>query len=202
MNNEIAKIPEANTRNCMVCKQTYHVKAAIDKMLAAGEAPLTIFAIISDWDTGSFKNGKVPSDQSIRNHGKKHLPFRQNAYRKILEQRAAEQGIIIEEGTDSYITNIGMAEVIARKGFEDIVAGKAEPTVKETLEAIKLSEQFARESVNSFDAVQAMAQIQRIMAAIQKVVPQQYIDAIYKELENEQAVIVVDEDDSWFDEED
>jgi len=185
---------------CLIGKNGYQMMALVNRMLINGAPVQEIYEFLCSLPKETFKNNRVPSYAIISNHSKKHLPIKVAAVRRVLEQRAAERGIMMEEGVQNILTNQGMAEVIARQGFADIVEGKAKPTVKETLEAIKISEQFDRESSNAFDAVAAMAQMQKLMAAVQKWVPEDILEKIVMELNNEEEAIVVDEDDYWPDE--
>jgi len=129
------------------------------------------------------------------------LPLKDAAVRKLLEKRAAERQIDIENGAESIVTGIGILETIAQKGFAAIIEGKNQVSVKETIEAVKLIDAFDKEATDTFDAISALAQMQNILAAVQKVVPPQMMELILRELDNSNSATVVDEDD-WFGEED
>lgn len=185
------------TGRCLVCKSGYDITAMVNRLLVNGLTPSDIFRILSDMPAGTFPKNRVPSENSVRNHRDNHLPIKNAAYVKLLNKRAAERGLDIEAGADSILTTIGMAEVIAQTGFADIIEGKTKPNVKETIEAIKLVDQFEKEATTSFDAVAAMSQMQKVMEAIRKIVPEEMMEAIYNELQNTENAVIVYEDDEW-----
>lgn len=187
--------------NCLIGKNGYQLMALVNRMLVNGAPYQEVYEVLSSLPKETFKNNRVPGYAVVRNHAQNHLPIKVAAMRKVLEQRAAEQGLLIEEGTQNILTNQAMVEIIARQGFADIVEGKSKPTIKETIEAIKLSAQMDKDATGTFDAVAAMAQMQRLMAAVQKWVPDDIMEKILMELNNEEEAVIVDENDYWPEEE-
>jgi hypothetical protein len=164
-------------------------------MLLNGAPFSEVYATLISWPVETFPKNRVPSITSIKNHANRHLPVKDAAVRKLLEKRAAEHQMDVENGAESILTGIGMLDVIAQKGFSAILEGKNEPTVKETLEAIKLVDTFDKAATDTFDAAAALAQVQRILVAVQKIVPANMMDLILRELDNAESATIVEEDD-------
>jgi hypothetical protein len=187
------------SQNCHVCRAGYEITGSVNRMLLNGAPFSEVYATLISWPVETFPKNRVPSITSIKNHANRHLPVKDAAVRKLLEKRAAERQMDIENGAESILTGIGILEIIAQKGFSAIIEGKNQVSVKETIEAVKLIDSFDKEATDTFDSVAAMAQVHRILAAVQKIVPAQYMDAIYKELENNEAAVI--EEDDWLNEE-
>ncbi len=193
----VTKAQGLMSKNCHVCRNGYQITAMINRLIVNGAPDSEIFELLSAMPRTAFSRNVVPSKNSIKNHRKSHLPIKQQAIQRVLERRAAQHGIDMEEGVQNILTAQGMMEVIAQQGFAAIVDGKATPTVKETIDAIKASDQFDKEMTDTFDAVAAMAEVHRILNAVKAVVPDQYMELIYQKLsEGEEAIDaeVVDEE--------
>jgi hypothetical protein len=168
--------------NCGICRLGYPIRTLVTRMAINGMSYADITRQLQDM-AESRAIPSAPSYSSVVNHCHKHLPYKDEAVRRYLERRAAEEGIDFEEGVDSILRPISVAEIAMRKGHELIVTEQIQPTVKETLEAAKFVQDFERESADHTSAAEAMAQVNMIMRAVKDVVPQELWNAIVDRLE-------------------
>jgi hypothetical protein len=107
-----------------------------------------------------------PSYQGIRNHyDQQHMPINQAVQRSIIERRQKEIGRNIEEAVDEQVDKILVTEMIVHKGWELLQSSAAQPTVAETLAAVKLLNELERSSETDVDNETWVATMQVMMEA-------------------------------------
>jgi hypothetical protein len=80
---------------------------------------------------------------SIRTHYRnRHMPVDAKAVREIAEQRLKELGKHVEELEERHVDSYMTARLVLAKGFDKIARGEMDPTVRETLAAAKMLEEF------------------------------------------------------------
>jgi hypothetical protein len=141
--------------NCGTCQ--HPARMDIETMLVEGHPYTVIARTFSEVEyTVGRQRKKLPKIAwpSIRTHYRNgHMPTDAKAVRDIAEQRLRELGqhaeAMEERAVDSYMT----ARLVLSKGFDRLARGEVEPTVKETLAAAKLLEEFdiARQDHESGD---------------------------------------------------
>ena len=112
--------------------------------------------------------------------------------------RAAEQGIDIENAAQNILTSIAVADTVMSIGFRAIVDGKIKPTVKETLEAAKLSREFSKDDEGSLDVATMQLQVGLILQAVKEITSEEQWGKISRRVlelrdENVEDAVIVDD---------
>ena len=180
-------------RNCKVCSLGYDMISYVNKQLIVGIPAADISRSLDHmFEQGGLAH-KVSYD-SVLNHSKKHLPLKHEAVRRLIERRAGDAQLDIENGIENILQPIVVAEETMRRGFAALVKDEQKPTVTETLAAAKMLREFEREDAGNMDAAAAIHQVQKILKAVQEIVPAQYWDQIVARLngkdEIEDAIVV------------
>lgn len=142
--------------NCATCQ--HPARMQIETMLVEGHPYQVIAQTFSEVEYSvGRKTKRLPriAWMSIRYHYMRgHLPVDAKAVRDIAEGRLKELGHHAEDLEERLVDSYMIARLVMSKGFDRLARGEAEPTVKETLAAAKLMEEFeaARQSVDAGDA--------------------------------------------------
>jgi hypothetical protein len=198
---DLAKRSEPKTR-CKVCRMGYHIVGQVNRQIINGASYSEIHAFL--WD---LKNQGIvrdaPGYQGVVNHAKKHLPYKDAAVRRVIEKRAQERNIDLENGVQNLLNEFSVAETVMKVGFQQLMEGKKDVPVKDMLAAAKMVNEFTKDAEGSLDAASAMAEMGYILQAVQEIVPAEYWDQIsdrVRELSNneivEAEVFEEDEDDA------
>jgi hypothetical protein len=121
----------------------------------------------------------LPEDERVdrrsigRHVSKGHMALTDAAYRAIIEEEASLEGKAFEEGVRGAITMRGMLEIMARKGFEDILNDTSLVEPKDLIQLIKLKmEMDAKYQQVQVDEYRRQVDI--LSRAIQEVIPAEY----------------------------
>lgn len=150
---------------CHVCTSDY--RDYIEGCLNLGHSYLSI-------------QNSLPEDvrvdrRSISSHqAKGHMPIRETAFRAILEQEASLESQNFETGVRGAVTLRGMLEILARKGFEDVVNDLSQVEVKDLVQIVKLKAEMD-ENTAIIQIEEYRRQVEIITKAIQEVIPQNLI---------------------------
>lgn len=160
--------------NCHVCQ--HPARMDIEKMLVEGHPYQRIATAFSDveYQVGGYRK-VLPniSMASIRQHYlKNHMPVDAKAVREIVDQRLEELGQHAEDLEHRFVDAYAATRIILAKGIDSIVREEITPSVRETLAAAKLLEEFKLNETVAADSdawQEAMTiyfqQAQRIMPA-------------------------------------
>jgi hypothetical protein len=141
--------------NCATCQ--HPARMQIETMLVEGHPYAAIAETFSDVEYKVGRQTKILPRvdwTSIRTHYRnRHMPVDAKAVRDISEQRLRELGQHADELEDRVIDSYMTARLVMSKGFDRLAKGEMEPSVRETLAAAKLLEEFdiARQGVDSGD---------------------------------------------------
>ena len=187
---ELAKRTPISPR-CFVCHQPYEILGQVNRMIINGQPYTEItryLAFLHDKDVIS----KVPSYQSVRNHGKNHLPVKDLAVRTLIERRAIEAGKDIEQGVENLLTTFAVAETVMHKGFAQLTKDSMDISAKDLLAATKLVHDFTKDQDGSMDAAQALSQLQHIIQAVKETVPAHMMEQILTRIEQLESEQIID----------
>lgn len=121
------KLPERIVEaRCHTCQSEF--RDYIERELIRGHSYLAI----------SRSLGGTPDRRSISTHHKEHMAITTAAYRAILEEEASLEGQNFDEGVRGAITSRGILEIMARKGFDDILDDNTMVEPKDLIQIIKL----------------------------------------------------------------
>lgn len=171
---------------CRVCSAGDGVLELVNRLLISGLTYSDVLRALESVNHTRPKGRRI-SYQSIRNHQKKHMPFEAQAYRDILERRAAEAERDFIEGTGSIVTSASYAEVVMRKSFDHLMTNDIPVDVKDGLAAAKLLYAIDAGRVIGMDEAQALEQLNRIIEAVRAVCTPEQMTEIAARLETPQA---------------
>lgn len=153
---------------CRVC--THPDVAQIEQRLAEGVNRVLLADVLakSHPETAPLP---PPSKKSLSRHAKRHMPMTVATELVLAEQAAVEAGIDVAE-VGSIVTPYSVLAMVMRKGFADILQGRAQPELKDVMKAAEL---LMRIEADSDGAVgQAEVVMESLRASIE--LAQAYID--------------------------
>jgi hypothetical protein len=121
--------PRTTRANCPVCVSDY--RAEVEQKIASGQHYASI--------AGDLPEDAGLAAKHLSSHFRNnHMPMRQAAVRRIIEERQAELGKAIEDGVDQIADHVALARVVVQRSFQAIADGTLEPTVSDGIAAAKL----------------------------------------------------------------
>jgi hypothetical protein len=121
--------PRTARAGCAVCASPY--RSDIEVAISSGQNYTGII--------GGLPEGSQLEVRHLSTHFRAgHMPLRQSAMRKIIEDREVELGKAIEDGADSLADHVMLARVVVQRSFERIAKGELEPTVADGIAAAKI----------------------------------------------------------------
>lgn len=173
VNREVDRVTREHTvvrqqgQPCRVCADP-EARRRVNVLLSHGLAIPEILLNISDVNAKLKKNKQIKY-WSVQNHRANHFNAQEPAkaaYRRILEQRREEEGELLGDVVRNILTARGYLEIIANKGFEDLV--KPDRVVPYEM---GLNAQLKLEELMKADQDQAaMAAMRRDVALIQQAI--------------------------------
>jgi len=152
---------------CRVCRHP-DSKRRVNQMLGYGMRPQEIVDNIADINARLRKNQQI-GYWSVWNHRKEHFNIQaaaSEARRRILERRAEEDGNDLSQGVGTILTAKGYLEIVADKGFRNLISDDAEVGWEDGLNA-----QLKLETLEKADSVEAeRAAMRRDVALIQQAI--------------------------------
>lgn len=121
--------PLRTNANCRVCQSPYRM--SVEEELAAGR-PYTAIA------RGLPEDARLSAQNVSSHYHGGHLPFDVEVHRRILERRAEKVGRSIEEGVESLVDEVSLAEVVVQRTYERMERGEIEPDVADGIRAARL----------------------------------------------------------------
>lgn len=176
---------------CKVCKSGTEVLHLVNKLLVSGATYADVERSIEFYNKTLPERSRI-SYSSIRTHQLNHMPFRASAVRKVIEKRAMETQKDFIAGENSVVDALTYAEVMMNQGFRMMTEDGAIVTPKEGLEAAKAFQQMTKDEQGQMDAALAMSQLNRIINAVKKIVPEEMFQRIIEELDREEESVQID----------
>jgi hypothetical protein len=128
--------PQRVVPNCNVCASRYRYD--VERAVAGGQPFAAIVRALPD-DAGL-------SARSIANHSHAgHMPYEQEALRRVVERRAEQLGRDVEDGVEQLVDQVSLAQTVVQQVFTGLAAGELRPDVTDGLRAAKLLAQIEAE---------------------------------------------------------
>ena len=165
---------------CRVCRDD-DVRDQVNSLLAKGLSFAAIARALPPTDEGV-------SVDSIRRHAERHFPVQHTAgttYREILERRAREQQLDLEDGVRTALTPLAYFEVVMQRAFENLVEHNADVSIQAGLSAAAHLQQAAAGSSDGMEIARIMVQMDQVIRAVRETVPEELSPAIVERLEAE-----------------
>lgn len=176
---------------CKVCREP-QVRKIVDMLAASGYKMSEISRHV---DAAHNAYVDSPSDRiayaSINRHIMRHLSVEDAAIKEILERRALEKEINLEEGVRNIVTPASFAETVVVKAQEKLVDGKLEITARDGLEAARTLTEFENAAASKVSVSEAFAQVEKIMAAVKAVCSPEQISQVVSVLRGERSVMEI-----------
>jgi hypothetical protein len=151
---------------CRVCASPYRAEAEI--AIAAGQHYTNIVENLPE-------DANLKATHLSAHFRSNHMPLRQAAVRRIIDDRASELGHAIEEGVDQIADHVALARVVVQRSFQGIADGTLEPTVADGIAAAKILQQSGVNDEEVDKAVYVEAFIQYMQTAQQIMNPEQFV---------------------------
>jgi hypothetical protein len=193
-NGELCPGPRTEPR-CHVCCEL-ESKDLVNKLIAAG---LTNREIAESCESINWRRHEAGDERTIgaRNvwwHRRTHFNIQkpaEAAARAILERRAEEANLDYVNGIGHAVTPYAVIETLMVLGYRSMTGENAEaPSLKEMLDAAVKLHQFTNQDSNQRNMADMYDRQDRIIAAMNRVVPTEYHAAILAVLEGREVPAV------------
>ena len=177
-----AVVPESRCHVC-TCEEG---RELVNRLLGLGLTYREIHRQVGHLNESLPKREKL-TYASIRIHHKRHFDTQGAAkavIRRIVEERAAQQGKDFLNGVGSLVNLHSYLEVMQNKGFEQLASSTPNVSVRDGLHAARLLHILEKEDEKGKDAAAAYADLQKIITAVKKHVDPGVFDLIVAELDD------------------
>ena len=165
---------EIVVRRCKVCASPF--RREVDSLLLSGWSQAAVmrhYNQIIDDPLAKFK----PQNMSV--HARKHLSAGNAAIRRILEARAIQAGIDVDQAQDTILTKLGVLDTIVHSGLISLQTGNKEAEARDVIQAIGMMEKMEA-SMNAVAIDEIMGEFKIFMAAVKKAVGEDKYDEIFQ----------------------
>ena len=162
---------------CRVCRDD-ETRETVNSMLAQGLSFAAIARSVSGGD-------EAVSEDSVRRHADRHFPVQHVAgatYREILERRAREQQLNLDDGVRTALTPLAYLEAVMQRAFENLVDGNAEVSIQAGLSAAAHLQEAAA-SLDGMEIARIMVQMDQVINAVRDTVPEDMWPEIVERLQ-------------------
>jgi len=164
----LENLPMISEPRCRICRSDF--RPLIDRMIAGPYSYAAIARQFMDKDAELSGSNQEALRKSIERHAKAHVTVRDQAVREIIEQRAIERGILVDEQKNMLLTSEALLELYVQKGFEQITKEGTWVRHQDVLEAVKMVEEMRRDTIA--EQVEALKkQVQVISIAVREICP-------------------------------
>jgi hypothetical protein len=138
---DTADLPVRESR-CNIC--TSSDRARIDRLLAIGLGHKEIAEDIV-MTSEDFRNKRVDTvRKNVERHHYRHFNARDRALRRIIERRAKEAGIILEEAEGSIVQPRALLDLMVQRATEQITDPDSRIKYDTAVDAVRLLEDFQK----------------------------------------------------------
>jgi hypothetical protein len=124
------------------------------------------------------------SKHSVMRHAQRHLNWEQTAFRQIAERRAKDSGRV-QEVSGRMLTAATVYEVIQQRGFDQVLSGELNPTVKDMLSATAALADIEQASEGQFSTAYLLSQLNTIIQVIREFIPEDLWPQVLERLETD-----------------
>ena len=147
---------------CKICNSAH--RRDIDRYLVMGMSHREIVRYFE-----ALGEDFTPNNISI--HSRKHLNLQSAAIRRVIEKRAGEALIDIEETSDFLLTKRSVLEVMLHKGYESILAGMSIVEPRDIITVVEKLEKMEAEA-NSIAVDEMIRDFEAFADAVRQFVPE------------------------------
>jgi DNA repair exonuclease SbcCD ATPase subunit len=136
---DLSSLPMKTEVRCNVCNSPMRNK--VDKLVAAQFSYTSIAEELVESDP-AFKGKELDTvRKNVERHAKRHLDIRNKAIRQIVEQRAREQGMLLDQVEGKIVSGRALLDLIVNRGTEQLTDNPDfKVKMQDALEAVKMLE--------------------------------------------------------------
>ena len=160
------------SHRCRVC-QDPESRSRVNRLLAYGMRPGEIEELVADLNERRSKNNRI-TYWSILRHSERHFNVQAPvgaAYRRILERRKSQVGDEFGLAAGSLLTGMAYLDIVARKGFENLLDEGTVVDYETGLKAQLRLEEMQREGAIEQQVAEMRRDVSIIQQAVKDVVP-------------------------------
>lgn len=155
---------------CKVCQST--LREQIDRLVIAGFPDTAIAQQVRGMDP--HLSGSIDAiRKSIERHRTRHADLKSKTSRAIIERRAREAGISVEDSLEQLATTKALLELVVAKGMDQVTDPETRVKFQDALKAAELLESFDREE-HMTQLTTLQSQAKALAQAMREIVPSQY----------------------------
>lgn len=173
----------ASTRkSCQICAMPVESRNIIEEMMARGVSNNAIILTADSFDDGDLK--LTPS--MIRRHVD-HLPAKLYTYREIMERRARESGISLDDDSRTVSSPMAFLEMMVNTASDNMIKHPRSIDPKSGIQAAKVLMDAERDDQNHQDVVEWVMRFRGLIQAVKDVCSDDEINEILEKagFENE-----------------
>ena len=165
----INNLPVANEPRCNICKSPR--RSTVDRLLASGYGYTAIAEDILQSDP-EFEDKPLDTiRKNVERHAKRHVNVKERAIREILERRAVEAGVLVEEVAGSFTTGEALIDLMVQRATDQISDPDQKIRFTDALEAVRLAKEFEKSTyAEQLEVMQR--QVWAISQAVKEIVPE------------------------------
>lgn len=139
----LSNLPVVSEPRCNICKSA--ARKRVDRLLAAGFSNAAVAEELQLTED-DFKGKELDTiRKNVERHAKRHVNVRERAIKSIIERRAKEEGILVDEVAENLATARGVYDLIIQKGTEQLANPDAKVRYADVIEAAKMLEEAKRQ---------------------------------------------------------
>jgi len=161
-------LPIVSEPRCNICKSEF--RPIIDRMIAGPYS----YAAIARQFMGKDPHLRGNFDavrKSVERHAKNHVNIQTAAIREIIEQRALDAGLLVNDVQNTYLTNEALLELYVKKGFDQVTKDDTWVRHQDILKAVEMIETMKRDTIGEQIEV-LKKQVFCISQAVREIVPE------------------------------
>lgn len=202
VNREVEQVAREHTvvrqqgRPCRICADP-DARRRVNLMLSHGMVLPEIEKNITDLNQGRKKSERI-GYWSLQHHRANHFNVQEparEAYRRVLERRRQEEGELLGEAVGSILTARGYLEIIANKGFEELVKDDTKVGFTTGLDAQLKLEELIKEDQDQAALMALRRDVSLIQQAIVAELDEEQMKAVSRRLDILRGIRSEDDDD-------
>ena len=155
---------------CRVCRDE-QTRVLVNKLLAHGLTLKDIEGVIRPMNRARPARDRI-SINNIREHRKRHFDIQRPAnavYRAIVEKRAREASIDLENGVGTAVTHLAYLDTMIAKGYETLVNEDTVISPRDGLDAAMKRNELVRLDAGAVEQARMMAEMDRVISIVKEV---------------------------------
>lgn len=139
----LGNLPVTSEVRCNICQSPN--RRHVDKLVAAGFSYLSIAQELQALDD-EFREKKLDTiRKNVSRHADRHVNIKDRAVRQIIETRAKEQGVLLEEATGQITSVRSLMDLMVARGHDQLADPEFRVRMADVMEAARMLEDVSRQ---------------------------------------------------------